>query len=247
MVSRDVHQVAQIQRSEGMQRLLRLLAGQVADILNVSRLSNNLGLDAATVRNYLSILMRIVVIRRVPAYASSSLTRATAAPKITFVDSGFAAHLAGSLARGSAAGCWRTSCSASSASPGRLVLRPVTQQAISSLIGEDPSDTATAVSPPTRWVPVVPESASVVVQPAYYRHAEDLAPMVCYSTGNGSFPHGLPGVPIPTRRRMRGSRRGRRLARLRWRPGSSPTHHGGVMWRRSSCAARQAPRPPPTF
>ena len=35
VVSRDVHQVAQIQRSEGMQRLLQLLAGQVAGILNV--------------------------------------------------------------------------------------------------------------------------------------------------------------------------------------------------------------------
>jgi predicted AAA+ superfamily ATPase len=44
IVSRDVHQVAQIQRSEGMRRLLQLLAGQVSGILNVSRLSNDLSL-----------------------------------------------------------------------------------------------------------------------------------------------------------------------------------------------------------
>lgn len=104
MVSRDVHQVAQIQRSESMQRLLQLLAGQVAGILNVSRLSNDLSLDTATVRSYLSILETIFVIKRVPAYAPSPLTRATAAPKITFVDSGLATHLTGGLAQGSAAG-----------------------------------------------------------------------------------------------------------------------------------------------
>jgi predicted AAA+ superfamily ATPase len=104
MVSRDVHQVAQIQRSERMQQLLQLLAGQVAGILNVSRLSSDLGLDTATLRNYLSILETIFVIKRLPAYAPSQLTRATAAPKITFVDSGLATHLGGGLTTGSTAG-----------------------------------------------------------------------------------------------------------------------------------------------
>ncbi len=104
MVSRDVHQVAQIQRSEGMQRLLQLLAGQVAGVLNASRLSNDLGLDVATVRSYLSILETIYVIKRLPAYAPSQLTRATAAPKLTFVDSGLAAHLVGGLTSGAQPG-----------------------------------------------------------------------------------------------------------------------------------------------
>lgn len=104
MVSRDVRQVARIQRSERMQKLLQLLAGQVAGILNISRLSIDLGLDTATVRSYLSILETIFVVKRLPAYAPSQLARATAAPKITFVDSGLATHLGGGLTTGSIAG-----------------------------------------------------------------------------------------------------------------------------------------------
>lgn len=97
MISRDVHQVAKIEQADAMLHLLRLLAGQVSGVLTVTRLSSDLGISSGTVRTYLTILETVFAIKRVPAYASSQLTRATGAPKISFVDSGLASYLVGGL------------------------------------------------------------------------------------------------------------------------------------------------------
>ena len=93
IMSRDVHQVADIQRTGEMRRLLSLLAGQASGLLNTSRLASALGLSAPTVRSYLAILETVFVVRLVPAYSTNVTQRAIGTPKVTFVDSGLAAHL----------------------------------------------------------------------------------------------------------------------------------------------------------
>ncbi|MGL5829282.1 MAG: DUF4143 domain-containing protein, partial [Angustibacter sp.] len=92
-MSRDVHQVADIQRSRELHRLLSLLAAQTGGLLNANRLANRLEISANTVRSYLAILEMIFILRLVPAYSAHGTTRTIGAPKITFVDSGLAAHL----------------------------------------------------------------------------------------------------------------------------------------------------------
>jgi predicted AAA+ superfamily ATPase len=97
IMSRDVHQVADIQQPGQMRSLLSLLAGQTSGLLNTSRLADGLGLSAPAVRSYLAILETVFVIRLVPAYSSNVTQRAVGAPKVTFIDSGLAAHLASGI------------------------------------------------------------------------------------------------------------------------------------------------------
>ena len=76
-----------------MRRLLALLAGQVGGLLNANRLASELGISAPTVRSYISILETIFIVRLVPAYSANVTSRTVGAMKVTFVDSGLAAHL----------------------------------------------------------------------------------------------------------------------------------------------------------
>lgn len=101
LIARDVKQVAEIERVGDMRRLLSLLAAQTAGLLNVNRLASELSITAPTVRSYLRILETIYLIRLVPAWSANSTTRATATPKVIFVDSGLAGYLtAGTVSDG---------------------------------------------------------------------------------------------------------------------------------------------------
>jgi uncharacterized protein len=104
IMSRDVHQVADIERSGEMRRLLSLLAGQASGLLNASRLAGELGLSTPTVRSYVAILETVFLVRLVPAYSTNATQRAIGTPKVTFVDSGLAAHLTHGITTDAAVG-----------------------------------------------------------------------------------------------------------------------------------------------
>lgn len=93
LLSRDVKQVAEIERANDMRRLLSALAAQTGGLLNVNRLANGLGMSASTVRRYLEILETIYLVRTVPAWSTNLTTRAVATPKLLFVDTGLANYL----------------------------------------------------------------------------------------------------------------------------------------------------------
>ncbi|MFD6351153.1 ATP-binding protein [Nocardia tengchongensis] len=93
IMSRDVHQVADIQRSSDMRRLIAALAAQSGGLLNYSRLSSDLGIPASTVRDYIGLLEVVYLIRLIPAWSANATARAIATPKVVFTDAGLAAHL----------------------------------------------------------------------------------------------------------------------------------------------------------
>lgn len=94
LLSRDVHQVAQIEHGAKMRRLIALLAAQTGGLLSINRLANALAISAPTVRGYVEILETIFLIRRLPAWSTNATARAVGTPKLIFTDSGVAAHLA---------------------------------------------------------------------------------------------------------------------------------------------------------
>ncbi|GAA3255822.1 ATP-binding protein [Dactylosporangium siamense] len=94
VITRDVRQVADIEKAADMRRLVSLLAAQTAGLLNVNRLASELALSAPTVRRYIEILETIYLVRTVPAWSTNATTRAVGTPKIMFVDSGLAGFLA---------------------------------------------------------------------------------------------------------------------------------------------------------
>ena len=61
----------------------------------VADLARDLGLDRATVTNYVSILEAVYLLHLLPAFSTSATTAAKRRPKIHLVDSGLAAHLNG--------------------------------------------------------------------------------------------------------------------------------------------------------
>ncbi|MFE3541810.1 ATP-binding protein [Nocardia sp. NPDC059177] len=93
IMSRDVHQVADIQRRSEMARLIAVLAAQSGGLLNYSRLAADLGVAVGSIRDWVGILELIYLVRLIPAWSANATTRAIATPKLVFTDSGLAAHL----------------------------------------------------------------------------------------------------------------------------------------------------------
>ncbi|WP_405490296.1 ATP-binding protein [Nocardia sp. NBC_00511] len=104
IMSRDVHQVADIQRISDMRRLIGALAAQSSGLLNYSRLSSDLAIPLTTVRDYVGLLEIIYLIRLIPAWSTNATARAISTPKLVFTDSGLAAHLLTGITNDAATG-----------------------------------------------------------------------------------------------------------------------------------------------
>jgi predicted AAA+ superfamily ATPase len=104
MVVRDIQQVADLDRTNEMRKLISLLADQTAGLLNMSRLASALGVAVPTIRAWIRILETIFLIRVVPGWSANATTRTVAAPKVMFVDTGVAGYLTTGAAMGSALG-----------------------------------------------------------------------------------------------------------------------------------------------
>lgn len=99
LVARDVTQLAEIERPAQLRALLRLLAARSGGLLVAAALAQDLQVSARTVQRYLALLEEVFLIKRIPAWSRNVSRRATATPKVAFVDSGVAANLLDADAR----------------------------------------------------------------------------------------------------------------------------------------------------
>lgn len=74
-------------------RLLARLAGQTAQVLNIAKAAESIGMEPSTAENYTTLLEAVFLISRLPAWGTTLRSRATANPKIHVIDSGIAARL----------------------------------------------------------------------------------------------------------------------------------------------------------
>ena len=93
IIQRDVKDIAAIRDENDLLRLMELLAYRTANLLNISNLSSDLGRDRETTEKYISILERLFLIRRLPAWHRSNAKRLIKTPKVHVIDSGLAAML----------------------------------------------------------------------------------------------------------------------------------------------------------
>ena len=93
VIDRDVRDVARVRDTRAIRRMLEMLAHMTAQLLNVSALASDLGLDRATVERYLLTLERLFLIHRLPAWHGNACKRLVKTPKVHLVDSGLAASL----------------------------------------------------------------------------------------------------------------------------------------------------------
>ncbi len=93
VTERDVRDLSDIEGLTAMPRLLRVLATQCGETLNVSRLSREVGIPHTTLTRYLSLLESVFVLRPIEAWTSQAKTAKTS--KMMFTDSGVLASMLG--------------------------------------------------------------------------------------------------------------------------------------------------------
>ena len=92
-LQRDVPDLSHIRQPDLLPEFLQRLAGQTAQVLNVTRASTDAGLAPRTGEHYTRLLEAVFLIHRLPAWGKTLSSRATGTPKIHLLDSGLAARL----------------------------------------------------------------------------------------------------------------------------------------------------------
>ncbi|NLT05211.1 MAG: ATP-binding protein [Solirubrobacterales bacterium] len=93
VIERDVVDLSRIRQREKMPVLLAQLGGQTAQLLNVARAADAVGLESSTAEKYVRLLEAAFIVHRLPAWGTTLRARAGARPKIHFVDSGVAGRM----------------------------------------------------------------------------------------------------------------------------------------------------------
>ena len=87
--------LADIRRAGSIAPVLSTVAALTGQELNVARLSRGAGVDRRTAAGYLSWLITVFLVRRVPMWSRNLSTKQGKSPKLYVTDSGLASHLAG--------------------------------------------------------------------------------------------------------------------------------------------------------
>ena len=94
VIERDVRDVARIRDAGELGRLLALLANRKGRLFRAASLAGDVDLHRSTVEHYVSVLERLFLVRRLPAWHRSPGRRLIRSPKVHLVDSGLATTLA---------------------------------------------------------------------------------------------------------------------------------------------------------
>ncbi len=94
-LARDITELSKVRQGTLLPALLRRLAGQTGQVLNMSAAGRSSGLESRTAETYTGLLEDLFLVRRLQAWGRTLRSRASAYPKIHIVDSGLAARLLG--------------------------------------------------------------------------------------------------------------------------------------------------------
>lgn len=94
-VERDVRQIVRLKDASLFEKLMRLLAGRVGQLVDYSSLANDVGVDAKTIRHWISILEASFLLFKLPPYFENFGKRAIKSPKLYFTDVGLLCYLLG--------------------------------------------------------------------------------------------------------------------------------------------------------
>lgn len=94
-VERDVRQVLKVQDLSSFQRFVRLCAGRVGQMLNLTALANEAGVSHSTARTWMTVLESSHLVHLLPPYHRNFGKRLVKMPKLYFIDTGLACWLLG--------------------------------------------------------------------------------------------------------------------------------------------------------
>jgi len=94
-VERDVRQLIQLKDISLFEKMLKLMAGRAGQVFDYSSLANDVGVDAKTIRNWISILEASFILFKLPPYFENFGKRIIKSPKYYFTDVGLLCYLLG--------------------------------------------------------------------------------------------------------------------------------------------------------
>jgi predicted AAA+ superfamily ATPase len=95
IVQRDVRDIASIDKLDQLPRLLQALAQHSGQLLNLSQLGGQLGLDTKTVGKYTAVFEQLFLLHRLAPWSHHALQRLVKTPKLHFNDAGLLAAMTG--------------------------------------------------------------------------------------------------------------------------------------------------------
>lgn len=94
-VERDVRLIKNISNLVVFERFIRLCAGRVGQLLNMSSLAVEVGVDVKTIQAWIGVLETSFIVFRLPPYYKNYNKRIVKMPKLYFFDTGLASALLG--------------------------------------------------------------------------------------------------------------------------------------------------------
>lgn len=96
-LERDVSMLLGVKKTESFTALVRLMASQVGNLVNVSELSNTLRISAATVNDYLWYMQKTFLIEKITPYFKNIRKEITKSPVYYFCDLGMRNYALGNF------------------------------------------------------------------------------------------------------------------------------------------------------
>ncbi len=92
-IQRDVQDLSRISSFEALPRLMAVAASHTAQMVNFEELASPFDLTRNTIRTYVTLLERVFLLDRLPAWHKNQMTRLVKRPKLHIGDTGVAAAL----------------------------------------------------------------------------------------------------------------------------------------------------------
>jgi len=94
-IERDIRQLINVRNHALFDRFVRLCAGRIGQVLNLSSLASDAGITHPTAREWLSLLETSFIAATLAPWFANTTKRLTKSPKLYFYDTGLAAWLCG--------------------------------------------------------------------------------------------------------------------------------------------------------
>ena len=92
-VERDLQQMASVRDLLQFEKFLRVLAGRIGQVVNISSLASDVGVSRGTLNEWLAVLEASFIVFRLPPWFANAGKRAIKTPKLYFTEPGLAAWL----------------------------------------------------------------------------------------------------------------------------------------------------------
>ncbi len=94
-VEKDIRLLLNIRELHSFETFVRMLAGRVGQLVNISQLSNDVGVSSQTIEQWLSVLEASYIVFRLPCYFENFGKRLVKSQKLFFTEVGLASWLLG--------------------------------------------------------------------------------------------------------------------------------------------------------